>query len=89
MAKNNKEMLERYTFFERMRKRSLYKEVLKAHNLSAIRSFIAAGGDPRKHPDLSAEYYYLINEYGNKIFGSEIVGFGLVTEDDTLSDFET
>jgi len=88
MMNNSSASLAQYTFFERMRKRSLYKEALKAHNLNVIRNFIAAGGDPRQHPELSAEYYFLINEYGDSIFESEIAGLGLVTEDDTVSDFK-
>ena len=97
----SKPTLEQYTFFERLRKRSLYKEALKAHNISVIKSFIAAGGDPLKHPDLSAEYLWLIGEYGDGLFeeykkdsGLEterdtgMPGFNLIAEDDTVKEFE-
>ena len=59
---------------------------MKAHNLNVIKQFIAAGGDPRKNPEMSAEYYFLVGEYGEGVFESEILARWLREEDDTKKD---
>lgn len=60
-----------YSFLERQRKQAMYNTSLTYHHILNIRRFIALGGNPAEDPNLSAQYYLLIGEYGEGIFAFE------------------
>lgn len=41
-----------------------------------------AGNDPTKNPDLSGDYFYLIDEYGENFFNDESGSFFIHKEED-------
>lgn len=65
------QQLQYYSFLERQRKQSMYNQSLTYHYISMIRRLIAAGGKPWEDPELSAQYYMLIDEYGLQLFQFE------------------
>ena len=46
----------------------MYNQSLTYHYYNVIRRYIAGGIDPRKDPELSAAYYALVDELGDKLF---------------------
>lgn len=75
-----------YSWLENRRRQAIYNFALSYHNIHFIRDKILDGVDPRYDPDLSAEYYVLIDEYGANLFESEMnsMGFMIQAEDDTI-----
>ena len=65
------QQLQYYSFLEQQRRKAIQHQSLAAQRISIIRRYIAGGGDPRKNPELSADYYALIDEYGESIFTIE------------------
>lgn len=60
-----------YSFLEQQRKRAIYNQSLTYYYIAAIKQHIAAGGDPALDPDLSAQYFLLLDEFGENFFSFE------------------
>lgn len=77
-----------YTFLMRQRAKALYYHNLTQSNIKFIKDYIASGKDPRDNPEILKEFYLLINEFGTKIFESELGQLNLTFEDGTLKEKE-
>lgn len=75
-----------YTFLMRQRAKILYYHNLAQNNIKFIKNYIASGKDPREDPEILKEFYLLIDEFGTKIFESELDQLNLTFEDGTLTE---
>ena len=82
------QQLQYYSFLERERKRAMYRESLTYYYIHTIKNQLINGMIPTENPDLSAQFWYLIDEYGVSLFADELSAFNLVYEDDTLKKIE-
>ena len=82
------QQLQYYSYLERERKRALYRESLTNYYIHTIKNALINGCIPTEDPDLSAQFWYLIDEYGIKLFADELSSFNLIYEDDTLKKIE-
>ncbi len=74
-----------YSYLERRRRQAIQYNCLSYYNYYVIKEKILGGIDPRYDPDLSTEYYVLIDEFGKNLFVPELSSMGFLTfEDDTL-----
>lgn len=73
-----------YSFLERQRRLALYHQSLTSNNILVIKDAIINGINPAEDPDLSAEFWRLIDEFGTSLFASELLGLNLTFEDGTL-----
>ena len=57
----------------------------KAHQsyiAQRIQAYIISGNDPATNPDLSGDYFYFIDEFGDSFFLSEDESFSIHKEED-------
>lgn len=72
---------QQYYAAEQRRKRAMYRYASITARIRNIAKFIAAGGNPLTDPNVKDEYQYLIGEFGEGIFESEVKALKLMMED--------
>ena len=78
------QQLQYYSYLERERKRAMYNYSLAGYYYTMIKNAMIKGCIPTEDPDLSSKFWYLIDEYGIKLFEDELSACHLIFEDDTL-----
>ena len=66
-------------WIEQQKRRRLLLNVIQA-KISRIARFIAAGGDPSSSPHYKPDYDFLVGEFGEGIFESEVYRLRLMKE---------
>ena len=74
-----------YSFWENdTRKKAMYNYCLTNYYIHTIKNAINNGVIPTEDPNLSSQFYILIDEYGIELFVDELSGANLLYENNTL-----
>ena len=74
-----------YSFLERTHRQAIQcRALINQYNYQIIKHFILNGGNPAEDPDISSDFWKLIDEFGEKLFADELAKNNLVFENDTV-----
>lgn len=86
------QQVQHYSFLEEKRKKALAQQSLAQQYYAILKQAIPYGIHPKDDPDLSAKWYYLVGEYGdkymNELYESEIAMHLLKLEDESQKEKE-
>ena len=76
-----------YSFLERQRKQQMMYHSLTSHNIAVIKNAILKYRiNPAADATLSAEFWLLVDEFGESLFINELQTLNLTFEDGTLKE---